>query len=126
MAAKPANAKPGQPVGEGLDMVAEATDEAVDQADDQPQTLEGLAALVDTLAERVELQQETIDAMHGRIDLLQRMVSDRPRDSVSTPAAPVLTQAEAQAQANRSGKAVLSVDGWVSPTTAPKKVPAPF
>lgn len=126
MAAKPANAKPGQPVGEGLDLVAEATDEAVDQADDQPQTLEGLAALVDTLAERVELQQETIDAMHGRIDLLQRMVSDRPRDSVSTPAAPVLTQAEAQAQANRSGKAVLSVDGWVSPTTAPKKVPAPF
>ena len=126
MAAKPANAKPGQPVGEGLDLAAEATDEAVDQADDQPQTLEGLAALVDTLAERVELQQETIDAMHGRIDLLQRMVSDRPRDSVSTPAAPVLTQAEAQAQANRSGKAVLSVDGWVSPTTAPKKVPAPF
>ena len=126
MAAKPANAKPGQPVGEGLDPVAEATDEAVDQADDQPQTLEGLAALVDTLAERVELQQETIDAMHGRIDLLQRMVSDRPRDSVSTPAAPALTQAEAQAQANRSGKAVLSVDGWVSPTTAPRKVPAPF
>ena len=126
MAAKPANAKPGQPVGEGLDLAADAADEATDQANDQPPTLDGLAALVDTLAERVEAQQETIDVLVTRMDYLQRQISDRPRDSVSTPAAPVLTQAEAQAQANRSGKAVLSVDGWVSPTTAPKKVPAPF
>lgn len=113
MPAKPANAKPGQSTIVEDAPKPDAIDNDGGVHDDSE--VDEITALLEQQAIRIENQADQIDGLETRLAALERGYAGLSRSAEKGPAKPTMTQAEAQKQANVSGKSVLSVDGWVAP-----------
>lgn len=115
MPPKAANAKPGQPLTTDPEVENPGTTDPDPNEEPREVSLEGLQAIVESLSMRLDDQDEEIGQLRAEVRSLQR---NQPQQARGGPRAPELTVEQAQAEANKRGKSVLSAEGWVAPKVA--------